>query len=104
MTGKLGAELTRKNVMRSVHQLVWNHDRQLLVTAGGSYVYEGKIRDVATGHLKATFQMIAKMGSVPFTSYNGNWPGNKFADARVDSRVLLKGLMRAIKSCASAAL
>jgi WD40 repeat protein len=67
VTGELRGMLTGRNMRDSTHQLVWSHDCQTLVTAGGSHKYEGKLWDVATGRLIATFPMLAKEGHMPLS-------------------------------------
>lgn len=72
LSGQVRAEMTGRNMMWSVHQVLWSPDERVLVTAGGSHGYEGKIWDAATGQLRATFPMTAVQGRVPFTSYFSN--------------------------------
>ena len=72
LTGELRVSLTGKNMRYCAHQFEWSPDGKTLVTGGGSKKYEGKIWDVATGKLHATFPMVAKIGRVPFTSYFGD--------------------------------
>jgi WD40 repeat protein len=65
--GQLRVTLVGDNMLESNDQIVWSHDSQTIVTAGGSHGYQGKIWDVSTGTLRANIALIAKEGHTPFT-------------------------------------
>jgi len=59
-TSELKATLTGRKMLAAAQQVAWTSDGQTLITGGGtsSKSFEGKIWDVATGRLKATFPMV----------------------------------------------
>ena len=67
-TGELKATLTGKNMLAAAGQRVWTSDGQTLITGGGdtSKSFEGKIWELGTGRLKATFPMVLTYSRIPF--------------------------------------
>lgn len=51
----------------SVDQVAWSSDGMTVVTAGGNKEFNGKIWDIKSGKLIATFPMVAKQSRMPFT-------------------------------------
>lgn len=66
-TGELKATLTGKNMLGAAAQVGWTSDGQTLITGGGrsSKSFEGKIWELATGRLKATFPMVLTYSRIP---------------------------------------
>jgi WD40 repeat protein len=65
-TGELKSTLTGKNIFGEYEQRLWSADGQTYVSASGNKHYEGKIWDVKTGRLKATFPMVLTFSRIPF--------------------------------------
>ena len=67
-TSELKATLTGKNMLNAANQWVWTNDSQTLITGGGNKTksYDGKIWEVPTGRLKATFPMVLTYSRIPF--------------------------------------
>ena len=66
LTGELRSTLTGKNMRYAGQQRVWTSDSQTYITGGGDKKYEGKVWDVKTGRLKATFPMLLTYSRIPF--------------------------------------
>ncbi len=64
-TGKTTVVLRGGNMRDSAQQVEWSYDGNRVVTAGGNTEYNGKIWDVRTGKLIATFPMVAKVSKNP---------------------------------------
>jgi WD40 repeat protein len=65
-TSELKATLTGKNMLGAAQQVVWTNDGQTLITGGGRKSFEGKMWELATGQLKATFPMVLTYSRIPF--------------------------------------
>ena len=67
-TSELKATLTGKNMLGAAAQVGWTSDGQTLITGGGrsSKSFEGKIWELGTGRLKATFPMVLTYSRIPF--------------------------------------
>jgi WD40 repeat protein len=55
-------------MLGAAQQVVWSSDGQTLITGGGrkSKSFEGKIWEIGTGQLKATFPMVLTYSRIPF--------------------------------------
>lgn len=66
-TGTRRAVFRGPNMQYSTHQVAWSRDGITVVTAGGNKEFNGKIWDIQSGKLVATFPMVAKKSRMPFT-------------------------------------
>ena len=66
ITGELRSTLTGKDIFGIYDQRRWSADSQTYVSAADNKKYEGKIWDVKSGRLKATFPMLLTFSRIPF--------------------------------------
>lgn len=67
VNGQIRAVFRGTNMQGSAEQVAWSGDGLTFVTAGGNREFNGKIWDVESGRLIATFPMVAKESRMPFT-------------------------------------
>ena len=67
VSGQIRAVFRGANMQYGVDQVAWSSDGMTIVTAGGNKEFNGKIWDVKSGKLIATFPMVAKESRMPFT-------------------------------------
>lgn len=67
VSGQIRAVFRGANMQFSIDQVAWSSDGMTVVTAGGNKEFNGKIWDIKSGKLIATFLMVARKSRMPFS-------------------------------------